>query len=115
MEGGVMNSFNTQHKYTEPMVSTTRFNNNIAKRNRSTTFLHCQTKEDKIIRNLWFVFVRVATHSDDQQMDSDDEPDLTVHDPKTWFDKGNSASKNSPLKYHRTERNTKTVRMPAMG
>ena len=52
-----MNNFNTQHKYTEPMVSTTRFNNNIAKRNRSTTFLHCQTKEDKIIRNLWLVFV----------------------------------------------------------
>ena len=53
-----MNNFNTQHKYNEPRISTTRFEKNIAdKRKRSATFLHCHTKEDKIIRNLWFVFV----------------------------------------------------------
>ncbi|MBY0463291.1 MAG: hypothetical protein K2Q34_08950 [Alphaproteobacteria bacterium] len=53
-----MSNFNTQHKYNEPMESTTRFNKSIAdRRKRSATFLHCQTKEDKIIRNLWFIFV----------------------------------------------------------
>ncbi|MBY0282289.1 MAG: hypothetical protein K2W94_09105 [Alphaproteobacteria bacterium] len=53
-----MSNFNTQYKYNEPMESTTRFNKNVAnKRARSATFLQCQTKEDKIIRNLWFVFV----------------------------------------------------------
>lgn len=30
--------------------------------------------------------IRVVTHSDDQQTDSDDEPDNAPHDPATWYD-----------------------------
>lgn len=53
-----MSNFNTQHKYNEPVASITRLDRNVSdKRKRSAAFLHCQTKEDKIIRNLWFVFV----------------------------------------------------------
>jgi hypothetical protein len=52
-----MSNFITKNKYIERVPATRLNKENQIAETKTVTFLHCQTKEDKIIRNLWFVFV----------------------------------------------------------
>lgn len=54
-----MSNFNNQNPYSKTTTPETNFyaSREVKSQKSMVSFLSCNTKEDKIIRNLWFVFV----------------------------------------------------------